>query len=750
MSRNRSSQRRSRQFRDQLSNGRWRKRATKSVSGKIRYLTVISNDDTRDTSPFQGFSPEIFGQTNLLESLVALPADAIEFALPFHGVLARRISGLGGWSWSALRQDQLEHFEIEVESPFFVVFPSPVVDRGLISRWASAQRIPPLIILPEDDDGHHAHYDIMPSQVRDHVSSTLTFLRRARMDVDLRPIEECVEKYVERPERPAPIAFRLHNYTLPNQMALQGAGYSGVAEPFMATVEQDCISAISTSAKAVLDVRRQVGVVEGFRDAPPSPDLILTSPSMYRHVFKMLDKPVGDAFDEGDAIKTAFSFMRRRRGYTAQARPKEVELLLGSKAAQIVTHMRMEEMLLHSVSVGLRAAGTLAGVVRLPPEVDKGIGAITQLANHARGSRNLRTDKLIKTFSAVQEQLRRSVDQDLMQLILENTAGIKIVSNAPLEWLPVGGLPLGIRFDVSRTSSVPGNLMLQQLALPDQLIFSPKAFEHILVVSAFAEGDPIRSTLTGHLRQRCIDLKLKVAIEYATVRSEDELVERLNRYNGVVMIFDGHGGAGSDVEPGVLKVGEQDVDIWGLRGRIRVPPIVILSACDTFAVDASHASVANGFLALGARTVLATFLPLSASLAAEFIARLVHRIADFVPSAINEYGRAVRWSEVVSGMFRMQMLRDILRFFLRESRITDEQYQRLHIDSNYDINTLDRNWLERLFDAMVSLGVGDPIFVRLLASKAVPLSESIRYLQLGNPEFILIDDLEARRRRQTR
>lgn len=96
--------------------------------------------------------------------------------------------------------------------------------------------------------------------------------------------------------------------------------------------------------------------------------------------------------------------------------------------------------------------------------------------------------------------------------------------------------------------------------------------------------------------------------------------------------------------------------------------IVVLSVCDTHAAARNHATVANGFLAIGSRAVLSSVFPLEARQAAIFAARLVFRVSDFIPAAIRQFDRALTWTEVVSGMLRMQLLTDFLRLLAWERR----------------------------------------------------------------------------------
>ena len=76
-----------------------------------------------------------------------------------------------------------------------------------------------------------------------------------------------------------------------------------------------------------------------------------------------------------------------------------------------------------------------------------------------------------------------------------------------------------------------------------------------------------------------------INLKTVKVRSTADMVEALNAFDGMLAVFDGHGSHQPD-HPGVLWLGDEPLDVWNLRGQVRnVPPIVILSACDTHASD---------------------------------------------------------------------------------------------------------------------------------------------------------------------
>ena len=172
-----------------------------------------------------------------------------------------------------------------------------------------------------------------------------------------------------------------------------------------------------------------------------------------------------------------------------------------------------------------------------------------------------------------------------------------------------------------------------------------------------------------------------------------------------------------------------------------MPPIVILSACDTNAVDRNHATTANGFMYLGARTVLSSVLPLDARAAAMFTARLVYRVSAFLGGAIAAFDEALTWTEVISGMLRMQLVTDFLRQLLNKGKIDEETYERIHMHGNTAINGHAPDPFGVVISRSGEIGLSKKS-PELELEIAVANSSVISYLQVGRPETILIDNAE--------
>ncbi len=402
---------------------------------------------------------------------------------------------------------------------------------------------------------------------------------------------------------------------------------------------------------------------------------------------------------------------------------------------------RQSELETFTLGLGLKAAQTCSTVMRLSPGVNHVFSNLTAYARHVRSRRFEARFKTPRLFEAIQKSLKGSVGDERIEFIKERGGPLKIVSDAPVEWLPVGNLPLCLRYDCSRINATPGNLMMAQLTNAENLTFQPADLQQILVVSSFEKGDLLRNALTGSLKALRHQWEGKVKLIFVSVTSQEEFVHALNSFDGYVMIFDGHGADNADEPVGKIVLGKNEVDVWQLLGAVRIPPIIVLSACDTHGIDAlSHATVGNGFLALGARTVLATLLPVGGSASASFIARLVYRIADFLPAALAAKKRVLNWTEVVAGMLRMLYASEVLNELVGPPRALDSPRGNIQSAANADINTGDERWYDNLLDRIAQHRGVTCERVESKAATVLARCEAIRYVQLGNPETILIDD----------
>jgi hypothetical protein len=262
----------------------------------------------------------------------------------------------------------------------------------------------------------------------------------------------------------------------------------------------------------------------------------------------------------------------------------------------------------------------------------------------------------------------------------------------------------------------------------------------VLIINAFQPGDPLRGLLRFSVTESLLTAPRQLDIEWVDVDGIDSFRNALNSFDGRIVLFDGHGSYSRELGHGVLRLGGEDVDIWSLKDQVRVPPIVILSACDTHPMDGTHATAANAFLMLGAHTVLASLVPLDGMQAAILAGRLMLRLAMYLPEVEQTPIFPLRWSEIVTGMLRMSYITDVLAALQKAGwkQLTLERTQVIQLAANDFINYLHPQWFEKTLELIADVtGIGLDVVKEAHLTKAY-FVETLHYVQLGNPEEIMV------------
>ncbi len=256
---------------------------------------------------------------------------------------------------------------------------------------------------------------------------------------------------------------------------------------------------------------------------------------------------------------------------------EEFDELKASPAAQTVIAARQSELETFTLESGctpLKPARGSCDCLRRQSRVP-GARGVCEKRPFPKFRARLKTRRL---FTRIQDGLCRAIGPERLAFIEQIGGPLKIVSDAPIEWLPIQGLPLSLRYDCSRINATPGNLMMGCLTHPATITLQPVELQKLVVLTAFADNDPLKNVLTIALRHMRPDWENKVDIAFKEVRSTRDFIDALNAFDGYIMIFDGHGVDNSDEPIGKLMIGREAIDVWELRGKVRVPPIAIQSA----------------------------------------------------------------------------------------------------------------------------------------------------------------------------
>ncbi|WP_152618100.1 hypothetical protein [Pseudomonas fluorescens] len=534
-----------------------------------------------------------------------------------------------------------------------------------------------------------------------------------------------------------------HGITRPNEMIAASLGSEIILDKALGIHRiSDYVPAVTKSCKAIMSLRRKLSA-----DVPNENEICLTTEPILWHLYKAnVDKELFSGLDENknviNALRRLVKSIRKPGGYAKlnlADNERELDELLDNKVVSSFLRAYQMELRAFGVSLTILNAPEVTPVLRMESRINGIKGDLINLAACARGNNPHLKFKTCKLALNIQNKMKSLMAPEYSALIhnaLSEFSGVNLLSDIPLEWLPVRGLPLSLRCDVSRISATPGNLSMQQCLRSQYVNIAAADFEEILIVRSFDKDDKIRTVLEDVLCKLSEAHENYPKYKIVDVNDVDQFLAAINNFNGALMVFDGHGTLTESAGVGSIVIGAETIDIWALRGSVRMPPIVLLSACDTLPLDGGHGSSANGMLALGAITVLGTVLPVDSARSAIFIGRLLHRIQEFLPIVVKR-SSYMPWRSFMSGMLRMTYCTELIISLIEDAKIISfADYSRIQMKANLAINSLDPNWYDE-FISEVSICSGLERHVVLNKCQFWgALVDTLKYIQLGRPEKI--------------
>jgi hypothetical protein len=696
---------------------------------RIHYVLTMPKQDLWQASPYFGFTPGILDSVQHAFELLRLPRHPLFFRLQSD---QKRAWAMAGGSYQILPSDVdgLRVFRqlINYRAPVWC-FISTEETANAVTEFVKTIEHPILhLCAMQNVEKVISLWKCTEDDLFDYCKRVVRYLKSKGS-----PVPQIIEEVLNLPPLKEPpqsvdVAEREHYVIHGNETVLRTSNYSLAPRQQLGGTSNDpYIRAICDSTSAITKEQNRIeskGLVH-----PPTFSLLLCCASFYKHVYG-----VRPGLEVNEIIGRIFNSYRKQTKYFSEGNEQTLEDLKTPEFQGMVAAYR-SEIDAFSKAIAVKASNNFAPVIRLPPILNHLREEVDNLARCLRGNSPHLRFKQEKLFSKLSESISKGTPSEFHQFIDVPHNRIKLVGNVPLEWLEVRGLPLMIRYEVSRIPSTPGNLMFDQCVVSREVGMPASAFRDVLVIRSYEPTDPIRGVLETALKTIRPSNGNQCRFIIKDVTTVEEFIAAVNSFEGVLMIFDGHGSASiSDI--GKVSIGSKAVDLYEFRTVLRVPPIIILSSCDTHAVDGAHASVGNTFLMLGAMTVLATLLPVNANDAAAFAARLFLRIAELLPRMKRE----IRWSTFLSGMQKqVYMTEQLRRLYQNVGRMPPFQsHHRIQTEANHLILTADPDWYEKSIE-LIAKEIDAPLeTTRIELKRSCQLLDIIKYIQIGNPEQILI------------
>lgn len=692
------------------------------------------------SSFFQGFSTALYPDyLKIFEALIDFPHDVLELFLVGSDLVLSKMAG-SSLDIYMVRADLVDDGHIDLDRPLNVIW-SSARSVELVESLLDRFEVRPLHITVGSRGGVVSISDLTRESVNRHVLELVS--RAAGISTILADFFASVSQQVPklRDEGPLPFAPSLHNCTAPLIKVLRLYGYRiQGGQPIKPSAEIDQhVEGMLPLVRAIDGLRHSVGALPPQRKN----DAILFCPSTFTYLYRANSRHWNELYrrlnrDRRNFLKNA---LIRNRGYGNSSLQLNAEGLFNPYEDEVLGPLlviRQFELRLFTMIVALTAANQFVPALRLPNSVMLHHDRLSNIYALVNSNRRDRTVELNRKVADYSRTIQEEMGSKLVKAAFGSREKLLAVCDFPIEWLSIDLVPVMFRYEMSRIPSTPGNVTAHVLLSGQRLLVPLSGVANILIIRSLAPSDPIRNHLSDSVDHFAKSAGLQnLRLELVDVTSESELVDALNSFQGMMVIFDCHGNHGGEESHAWLQIGKDKVDVWLLANRARVPPVVILAACSTHALDGSHASVANGILRSGAASVIGTFAQVGAVHTGITIARLLYRMSAFVPVMTKRTPRS--WREIVTGFFRMSYVTDVLRDLQNEVQaISGAHYHQIHIDANTWINSGDPAWIDKFFANVMSATGMDEEAVRELWTQRYQFVETMLLVQLGHPENIMI------------
>ena len=209
--------------------------------------------------------------------------------------------------------------------------------------------------------------------------------------------------------------------------------------------------------------------------------------------------------------------------------------------------------------------------------------------------------------------------QQTVSLLKDDCSQVVAMTDLPIEWMMLDGVPLGFSHDVCRLPESPVQSLLSQYEANKYTpyIIPKDILKRTLVV--YGNNDP-----AFVLMQEAVEM-LRNSLGFQTCRclSKREFFNTVNSLNPELLIIDTHGDVEQDTHQSYIMMGSEKVTGSDITDSSIHPRLVFLSACNTFPAYNSVSTIANAFFETGSHAVTTSYMPLEIQPATTLYCRML-------------------------------------------------------------------------------------------------------------------------------
>ena len=266
-------------------------------------------------------------------------------------------------------------------------------------------------------------------------------------------------------------------------------------------------------------------------------------------------------------------------------------------------------------------------------------------------------EKIMKQVGA--KIVEGSLSQDAQKMLKECTKQIVAITDLPIEWLPLDGIPLGFTHDICRIAEFPleGNLMhyvvneVQKYRVPKDIL------KHTLVVYG------ARDEAFVYYQNKCDNLAKRHGFVTKYCSNKQQFFDVVNEMKPQLLVIDTHGNYDNILHQSYLLMGNDKIYPQDIIDHHVAVPMVFLSACNTAPTYNMSNTLANGFVQSGSLAVTSSYLPLDVSESSTVYLRLLKQLSVASQQCIHK-----NWLAFVSHILRTSYIHQAFYDYYKKTK----------------------------------------------------------------------------------
>lgn len=258
--------------------------------------------------------------------------------------------------------------------------------------------------------------------------------------------------------------------------------------------------------------------------------------------------------------------------------------------------------------------------------------------------------KTIEKFGV--ELRKRIVSEKLKKNLINVNRQVVAITDLPIEWLNIDGIPLSFTHDVCRIPETTLHGVMSVFTLNEQYkyVIPNDILKKTLVIFGSDEPDfkHWQPLVEGESKRNGFKTKVCLSIK--------EFVDAFKEEQPELLIFDCHGGVDMENKSSFLVLGNEKLSGEAIIANGINPPLVFLSACGTAPTYGTINTIANAFFQNLSLSVTTTYLPIGIQTGSILYIRLLNNLAYAAEKGIHP-----NWLEFLGHLIRTSAISEAYR-----------------------------------------------------------------------------------------